>query len=138
MMIGLTDIEDILLRDFSKYYGIRKTTSEPPTVDDKKAVGINEEMIVVHVKKQSTATYFYRGFVEVNICVPDFKSGERNRLRLQQLERMANEMLKTAIVGEYDKTAYRYSKDSIGIEKETPLKCNYVNVRLLFEVHNII
>lgn len=137
-MIGLTDIEDILMADFAALTGIEKVTSETPKADDKKAVGINEEIIVVHVKKQSPDTIFERGFVEVNICVPDFKSGERNRPRLQVLERMAEGMLKTAIVGEFDGTSYRYSKDSIGIEKETSLKCNYVNVRLLFEIHNIV
>ena len=137
-MIGLTDIEDILIGDFSTYFGIGRVTSESPKVDDKKSVGIAEEMIVVHVKKQSTGVYFERGFVEVNLCVPDFKSGERNRPRLQELEHMAEAMLKTAIVGEHEGTAYRYSKDSISMEKDPPLKCNYVNVRLLFEVHNIV
>jgi len=137
-MIGLTDIEDILMRDFAEYFGISNVTSELLTADDKKAVGINKELIAVHVKKQSPDIIFDHGFVEVNLCVPDFKSGERNRLRLQQLERDAKEMLKTSIVGEYDGTTYRYSRDSIGIEKEASLKCNYVNVRLLFEVFNII
>ena len=137
-MIGLTDIEDILMRDFAEYFGIAKVTSESPKADDKQAVGINKEMIVVHVKRQSPGTIFDRGFVEVNICVPDFKSGERNRPRLQALERKARKMLKVAIVGTHDGTAYRYSRDSIGIEKEESLKCNYVNVRLLFEIHNIV
>lgn len=137
-MIGLTDIEDILLRDFAAVTGIAMVTSETPKADDKKAVGIGKEMVVVHVKKQATGTIFERGFVEVNLCVPDFKSGERNRPRLSQLEHIAEEMLKSPIVGEHDGTTYRYSKDSIGIEREESLKCSYVNVRLLFEVHNII
>ena len=137
-MIGVTDIEDILVRDFSEALGIAKTTSEPPKADDKNAEGIKKEMVVVHVKRSSEGTIFDRGFVEVNLCVPDFKSGERNRPRLQALEHMAKEMLRTAIVGEYDGTAYRYSRDSIGMEREPTLKCSYVNVRLLFEVHNII
>lgn len=137
-MIGLTDIEDILIRDFSAYMGIPNATSEPPKTDDKEAVGLDDEIIVVHVKRQSPDVIFERGFVEVNLCVPDFKSGQRNRPRLQRLERKAKEMLETAMVGEYDGTTYRYSKDSIGMEKEPLLKCNYVNVRLLFEIHNII
>lgn len=137
-MIGITDIEDILVGNFSAAVGIAKTTSEPVKVDDKSASGISEEVVVVHVKRNSVGTYFDRGFVEVNLCVPDFKSGERNRPRLKELERTVKGMLKTSIVGEYDGTSYRYSRDSIGIEREESLKCSYVNVRLLFEVHNII
>ena len=93
-------------------------------------------MIVIHSKKQQPGTYWKKSFVEVNLCVPDLKKGEANTIRLNELEKEAQELF-DGVTGHYDGVSYFYSIDSIGTEEDTDLKCHYVNVRLLFEVLNV-
>lgn len=135
-MISTSDIETILLGEFS-VLGI-PCKADPSVIDDFEVNGIGEDTVIVLVKKQDTDTYWYKGFVEVNICVPNYKSGKRNFNKLRNYEREVNEMLKTSVVGEFDGTSYRYSKESIGVERDEKMRCHYVNVRLLFEIFNIV
>ena len=129
-MIVTTDIANILYRD-----------CQPFEIDivlhGKKLTGpMKSERIVIHSKKQQLGTYWKKSFVEVNICVPDLKEGESNTIRLNELEKQAQEMLDN-VTGRYDGTTYHYSIESIGTEEDTALKCHYVNVRILFEVLNV-
>ena len=71
----------------------------------------------------------------MNLCVPDM-DGDANLIRLQELERKAQETL-DEVVGEYDGSNYYYLIDTIGTEADTELRCHYVNVRLLFQVLNV-
>ena len=129
-MIVTTDIANILYRDCQPF-GI------PIVPHGKKLTGeLKSERIVIHAKKQQPGTYWKKSFVEVNLCVPNLKEGEANTIRLNELERMANQKLND-VVGNYDGTNYYYSIESIGIEKDESLKCHYVNVRILFEVLNV-
>lgn len=137
-MMNTDDIGDVLLRDFKSLTGIQKATTEILTLDDKQADGVGSELIAVHVKKQETDVYWKEGFVEVNLCVPDFKSGARNIPRTRELESIARAHTRSSVYGEHEGITYRYSAESIGIEREERMKCHYVNIRLLFEVFNII
>lgn len=129
-MIVTTDIANILYRDCHTF-GIdivphgKKLTGE-----------LKSEMIVIHAKKQQSETYWKKSFVEVNLCVPDIKEGEANTIRLNELEKQAQEMF-DGVTGRYYGTTYHYSIDTIGTEEDTALKCHYVNVRILFEVLNV-
>lgn len=129
-MIVTTDIANILYRD-CQTFGIdivphgKKLTGE-----------LKSERIVIHVKKQQPETYWKKSFVEVNLCVPDLKRGEANTIRLNELEKQAQELF-DGVTGRYDEVSYLYSIDSIGTEEDTDLRCHYVNIRLLFEVLNV-
>ena len=96
---------------------------------------LSSERVIIIAKSQSPEAIWKNGFVEVNLCVPDM-DGKANLIRLQELERKAQEILDD-VVGEFDGSSYYYSIDQIGTEADTALKCHYVNVRLLFQVLNV-
>lgn len=130
-MIVTTDIANILYRD-CKAFGIEVYKSGNIPDEDKE---LSSERVIIRTKTQSPETYWKKGFVEVNLCVPDL-GGKANLIRLQELERKVQEVLDD-VVGEYDGSSYYYSIDSIGTEADTALKCHYVNVRILFQVLNV-
>ncbi len=130
-MIVTNDIANILYRD-CKAFGIEVYQSGNIPDEDKE---LSSERVIIRTKTQSPETYWKKGFVEVNLCVPDL-GGKANLIRLQELERKAQEVLDD-VVGEYDGSSYYYSIDSIGTEADTALKCHYVNVRILFQVLNV-
>lgn len=135
-MIVTADIEDIVLMT-SKAFGIGTMTNGSPQYDDKTGEGLTKETVVVHAKPQTDGKYWLPSFVEVNLCVPDYKSGKENFNRIKVLERKAREVFKR-ITGQHDGTFYRIGINSLGIEEDKPLKCHYVNCRLLFEVINTL
>lgn len=128
-MIVTSDIANILYRD-CKAFGIA-IVPDGKTLDELKA-----ERIVIHAKKQTPSKYWKKGFVEVNICVPDSRNNLASITRLGELERQAQSLLDD-IVGSYDGSAYYYGIESIGRERDEGLKCHFVNVRILFEVLNV-
>lgn len=129
-MIVTTDIGNILYRD-CKAFGI-----EVYQKGNIPAGEVATERVIIRTKSQSPETYWKKGFVEVNLCVPDIKPDTANLIRLGELERQAYSILDD-VVSTYDGTRYRYSIDSIGTEADTALKCHYVNVRILFETLNV-
>ena len=130
-MIVTTDIANILYKD-CKAFGIEVYQAGNIPDEHKE---LSSERVIIRTKSQSPETYWKKGFVEVNLCVPDM-DGDANLIRLQELERKAQEVL-DEVVGEYDGSNYYYLIDSIGIEADTELRCHYVNVRLLFQVLNV-
>ena len=130
-MIVTTDIANILYKD-CKAFGIEVYQAGNIPDGHKE---LSSERVIIRTKSQSPETYWKKGFVEVNLCVPDM-DGDANLIRLQELERKAQEAL-DEVVGEYDGSNYYYLIDSIGIEADTELRCHYVNVRLLFQVLNV-
>ena len=141
-MIVTGDVANIIYKD-CQAFGIPDVRKKPNIVpdDDKAGTGLTAERIVIIAKQQETGTYWKKGFVEVNICVPDNKSGTAKTTRLGALERQAAQLFKegSEVVGSYDGTYYMYSISSInGCEEDKSLKCHFVNVRLLFEVLNTI
>lgn len=129
-MIVTTDIGNILYRD-CKAFGI-----EVYQKGNIPAGEVTTERVIIWTKSQSPETYWKKGFVEVNLCVPDIKPDTANLIRLGELERQAYSILND-VVSTYDGTTYRYSIDSIGTEADTALKCHYVNCRILFEMLNV-
>lgn len=130
-MIVTTDIANILYKA-CKAFGIEVYQAGNIPDEHKE---LSSERVIIRTKSQSPETYWKKGFVEVNLCVPDM-DGDANLIRLQELERKAQEVL-DEVVGEYDGSNYYYMIDSIGIEADTELRCHYVNVRLLFQVLNV-
>lgn len=129
-MIVTTDIGNILYRD-CKAFGIDEIYQRGNIPDSE----LTSERIVILPKAQSPETYWKKGFVEVNLCVPDIY-GIANLTRLSELERKAMTILDD-VVSIHDGTPYRYSIESIGTEADTALKCHYVNVRIMFQVLNV-
>ena len=130
-MIVTTDIANILYKD-CKAFGIEVYQAGNIPDEHKE---LSSERVIIRTKSQSPETYWKKGFVEVNLCVPDM-DGDANLIRLQELERKAQEVL-DEVVGEYDGSNYYYLIDSIGTEADTELRCHYVNVRILFQVLNV-
>lgn len=130
-MIVTTDIANILYKD-CKAFGMEVYQSGNIPDEDKE---LSSERVIIIAKPQSPEAIWKKGFVEVNLCVPDM-DGKANLIRLQELERKAQEVLDD-VVGEFDGSSYYYSIDQIGTEADTALKCHYVNVRLLFQVLNV-
>lgn len=130
-MIVTTDIANILYKD-CEAFGMEVYQSGNIPDEDKE---LSSERVIIIAKSQSPEAIWKKGFVEVNLCVPDM-DGKANLIRLQELERKAQEVLDD-VVGEFDGSSYYYSIDQIGTEADTALKCHYVNVRLLFQVLNV-
>ena len=130
-MIVTTDIANILYKDCEAFDMEAYQSGNIP--DEGKE--LSSERVIIIAKSQSPEAIWKKGFVEVNLCVPDM-DGKANLIRLQQLERKAQEVLDD-VVGEFDGSSYYYSIDQIGTEADTALKCHYVNVRLLFQVLNV-
>lgn len=130
-MIVTTDIANILYKD-CKAFGMEVYQSGNIPDEDKE---LSSERIIIIAKSQSPEAIWKKGFVEVNLCVPDM-DGKANLIRLQELERKAQEVLDD-VVGEFDGSSYYYLIDQIGTEADTALKCHYVNVKLLFQVLNV-
>lgn len=130
-MIVTTDIANILYKD-CKAFGMEVYQAGNIPDEHKE---LSSERVIIRTKSQSPETYWKKGFVEVNLCVPDM-DGDANLIRLQELERKAQEVL-DEVVGEYDGSNYYYLIDTIGIEADTELRCHYVNVRILFQVLNV-
>jgi len=130
-MIVTTDIANILYKD-CEIFDIEVFQAGNIPDEHKK---LSSERVIIRTKSQSPEAIWKKGFVEVNLCVPDM-DGDANLIRLQELERKAQEVLDD-VVGEYDGSNYYYLIDSIGIEADTELRCHYVNVRLLFQVLNV-
>lgn len=130
-MIVTTDIANILYKD-CKAFGIEVYQAGNIPDEHKK---LSSERVIIRTKSQSSEEIWKKGFVEVNLCVPDM-DGDANLIRLQELERKAQKVLGD-VVGDYDGSNYWYSIDSIGIEADTELRCHYVNVRILFQVLNV-
>ncbi|WP_418988151.1 hypothetical protein [Bacteroides heparinolyticus] len=129
-MIVTTDIANILFRD-CKSFGI-KTVPFGKTITGE----LKEECITIHVKGQTSGTYWEKCFVEVNLCVPNLRDGEANTIRLNEIERLAKGKFKEDVVSDYNNTSYRYAYETISIERDDALKCCFVNCRLLFNVFN--
>ena len=130
-MIVTTDIANILYKD-CEAFGMEVYQSGNIPDEDKE---LSSERVIIIAKSQSPEAIWKKGFVEVNLCVPDM-NGNANLIRLQELERKAQEVL-DEVVGEYDGSNYYYLIDTIGVEADTELRCHYVNVRLLFQVLNV-
>lgn len=130
-MIVTTDIANILYKD-CEAFGMEVYQSGNIPDEDKE---LSSERVIIIAKSQSPEAIWKKGFVEVNLCVPDM-DGKANLIRLQELERKAQGVLDDT-VGELDGSSYYYSIDQIGTEADTALKCHYVNVRLLFQVLNV-
>ena len=130
-MIVTTDIADILYRD-CKDFGIEIVPFGETLTGE-----LTKERITIHVKSQTPEKIWEKCFVEVNLCVPDLSPTEANFPRLKGLERIAKETFRS-VVGTYDSTSYLYEVDTISIEADTALKCHFVNIRLLFNILNVI
>lgn len=130
-MIVTTDIANIIYKACEDF-GIEVYQAGSIPDEHKK---LSSERVIIRTKSQSSEEIWKKGFVEVNLCVPDM-DGDANLIRLQELERKAQWVLDD-VVGEYDGSNYWFTIDSIGIEADTELRCHYVNVRILFQVLNV-
>ena len=71
--------------------------------------------------------------------IPTYKKdaipeGEVNKSRLTELERQASGLRS---VSSFDGSTYRYKVYSTHQERDVPLKCHFVNVKIMFEILNV-
>ena len=131
-MIVTGDIYKILYEKVQEF-GIKSVYDGWNKIDAE----LTEEAIVILTSTDITPnTYWERTIAQVNICVPDFLN-EENTVRLTELERLANIWIYGGIVGHYDDSVYRITKNSLGRERDDALKCSYVNLSLIFEILNV-
>lgn len=98
---------------------------------------LKEEAVVIVISTPiEPDTYWENAVVHVNICVPDYLD-EVNKIRLQEIERMAKEWTNRFRGGEYDNSRYSVKRKGLGIERDDALKCSYVNIKLLFKILNV-
>lgn len=128
-MITTSDVADILYDD-CRAFGIDIYRKGNIPIGE-----LKKERITILPKPQTPSDYWLKGYIEVNLCVPDVR-GKANLKRLKELERNAKTILDD-VAGEYDNSHYLYTISSIGVEEDAAMKCNYVNVRILFEVLNV-
>lgn len=134
-MITPQTIGNILYKD-CKQHGFEPVYVVFPGDNSKEipAGEVKAERTVIHVKAQQPGTYWRKSFNEINILVPRI-AGYPDRIRLEAIEHLAIESF-DGITGCHDGVTYVYSIDSIGSMSDDALKCEYVNVKLLFEVLN--
>lgn len=135
-MITTLDIGDILYKDCKALMG---TFGINPTAlyhHPNEPVGeVTTERVIIHSPNSDTPEKIWdKSFANINLVVPD-KNGKKDITRLQTLQRLAKANLDDRY-GVFDKTKYIYEIASIGTEQDTDLKCNYVNVKILFSILN--
>lgn len=129
-MITAGNVGDILFRD-CEGFGINRYRKGNEKVDT------SADRVVVRVQRQQGEKVWRKGFVDVNLCAPDI-DGEANTPRLEELERLAWQLLDIGAISEFDGTKYTYRIYSVESEiADEQMKCHYVNVKLLFQVFNI-
>lgn len=130
-MITTGDIANIIYRD-CEVFGITRVPDGETVVGE-----LTDERIVIHTKELQEGTYWWKSYVEVNFCIPDYKD-KSNKKRLDELQSNAHELWQNrTVTGVYNDCRYRYSLFTSSQLEESTLKCHYVNVRLLFEVLNV-
>ena len=128
--MGIKDIEEVIIGACSNL-GI--VTISDIYVPDDFPQGVSKR-IVIHVKQQQRGDYFYKGFVEVNVVVPDI-DGREDHKTLQDAETALVSAFKYDTCGSFGDDTFRYGLNSIQILKDE--NYHYVNARLLFEILNI-
>ena len=129
-MITAGNVADILFRD-CEVFGINRYRKGNEKIDT------SADRVVIRVQRQQGEKVWRKGFVDVNLCAPDI-DGESNSPRLDELERLAWQLLDVGAVSEFDGTKYTYRIYSVeSAMADEQMKCHYVNVKLLFQVFNI-
>lgn len=126
-MITTGDIEEILYKDLKKF-GFKQYRKD--VIKDGK---VDSERLIILCGTLEEDVFWSRAFVNINVCVPDFK-GMANTKRLTEIERM---LFNISSVSKHDESTYRYEVRSTSQEEDTDLKCHFVNIRVLFEVLNV-
>jgi len=131
-MLGTKDIEKVMIRACEELHIVPLSHI---FVKDDFPEG-TAERIVIHVKSQSRGDIFYKGFVEVNVVVPD-DNDRADHETLGEIEKVLNDAFKYDTVGEFEGETYRYGLSSMETLPEPDAHYHYVNARLLFETLNI-
>ena len=131
-MLGTKDIEKVMV------LACKKLNIVPLSrifVNDDFPQGMGER-IVIHVKNQVRGDIFYKGFVEVNVVVPD-DNDRADHEALGEVEVILDKAFKYDTVGEFNGETYRYGLYSMETLSEPDAHYHYVNAKLTFESLNI-
>lgn len=136
-MITTLDIGDILYKDCKALMGTFGINATSLYHHPNEPVGeVTTERVIIHSPNGDTPEKIWdKSFANINLVVPD-KNGKKDITRLQILQRLAKKNLDDKC-GEFDGTSYTYEIMSLGTEQDVDLKCNYVNVKILFNVQNV-
>lgn len=149
-MIGTLDISNILYRDIKEFvyvYDIHPHGADPDAdmPGGLSSIGIAgpPARINIHVGRLQTGAHWSKAFVEVHFVTPDPVKGEAAGVFLNNWELLLRKNLdhRTGVYEDqrkFSKTRYRYRVDSIGMEADPDQGTHYINVRILFEVLNVI
>ena len=131
-MLGSKDIEKIMIKVCE---GLEIVPLSHIFTKDDFPEGVMER-IVIHVKEQVRGDIFYKGFVEINVVIPD-DNDRADHETLGDVEQILNEAFKYETCGEYENQTYRYGLHSLSCNHEPDAHYHYVNARLTFETLNI-
>lgn len=127
-MITLSDIGEIIY-DYCRSFGVPLYLRDTLPVGD-----VTDERVVIIPKTIEDGKYWLRSFVEVNWLVPDIHF-EANLRRIKDIERIMYPIQGT---GTKDGTKYKYTRYSTSVENLSEANCHMVNVRILFNIQNVI
>ena len=131
-MLGTKDIEKIMVKVCE---ALEIVPLSLIFTDDDFPEGTRER-IVIHVKQQARGDIFYRGFVEVNVVIPD-DNGRADHDALGECEQILDNAFRYDTVGEFEGQTYRYGLYSMETLSKPDSHYHYVNARLTFETLNI-
>lgn len=132
-MLGTKEIELVMIRVCES---LRLVPLSRIYLPDDFPEGPAETSIVIHVKKPTRGDIFYKGFVEVNVVIPDDNDRAEHEL-LTDAERVLEDAFKYDTCGEFKGNTYRYGLHSISVLHKPESHYHYVNAELTFESLNI-
>lgn len=97
---------------------------------------VKKSRVTVRAKDLTEQTIWNPCFIEVNVCVPD-KKDEADSKMLNNYDRLAHKAF-LEIVDRYDGSTYRIRWQSSHEESDASLRCHYINIRLKFEILNVL
>lgn len=136
-MISISEIGDIMYQkvvQVASELGITDVRREDNMGDEE----VTSERAVIILKPQDTGNIWLKGYVEVNFCTPDIKREIWAGERLKAIERVVLSYFRWGEAAKYDGTPYNYYKESHSLKHDKQLRCGYVNLRIRFEVLNVL
>lgn len=96
---------------------------------------VTSERITIYAMELTSERIWQKCYVNINFEVPDLKD-RADLVRLQALEQSAKTFFEDKSFT-MNSNMCSYTLDSLSIEEDKPLRCHYVNARILFKILNV-
>ncbi|MDR2791322.1 MAG: hypothetical protein LBB27_01070 [Tannerellaceae bacterium] len=105
-----------------------ETTVVFPTADDR------TEFIQILPKRSVDTKFFKKGFVEVNVYVPDKYENYPDSARLRTLQRLSWDALENYLLNDGQDTWWVQMEGTPTLEKDDALHCHFSNTRVVYQL----